>query len=56
MKQGKMASTFSIRTDERGEGTIRRVASVRIKIAPYKKNPECYNIWLENGMGLGIQL
>lgn len=23
--------------DERGEGTIRRVASVRIKIAPYKK-------------------
>ena len=42
--------------DERGEGTIRRVASVRIKIAPYKKNPECYNIWLENGMGLGIQL
>lgn len=34
---------------------IKRTCSATIKIAPYKKTPECYNIWFDN-IGIGINM
>ena len=35
--------------------TVTRKASCTIKIAPYKKHPEVYNVWFDN-IGVGISI
>ena len=39
----------------RNEPIAKRVANATIKIAPYKKHPELYNIWFDD-VAIGIQL
>lgn len=35
--------------------TVTRKASCKIKIAPYKKHPEVYNVWFDN-IGVGVSI
>lgn len=34
---------------------VKRTCNATIEIAPYKKRPECYNIWFD-GIGVGISI
>lgn len=34
---------------------VKRMCAATIKVAPYKKVPECYNIWFDN-IGIGIDV
>ena len=41
--------------DKYGNYAVKRVANATIKIAPYKKHPEVYNIWFDD-VAIAIQL
>ena len=41
--------------DNNGNFSVKRVADATIKIAPYKKHPEVYNIWFDD-VAVGISL
>lgn len=49
------AARFVPKVLESGRPTKKVVSRATIKIAPYKKNPQTYNIWFDN-VGLAISL
>lgn len=44
---------FNCTSGSNGNPCVKRTAHATIKIAPYKKHPECYNIYFDN-VAVGI--